>query len=489
MASLTYRAIHATSWSAFEIAGRYCAQFVVAIVLARLLDPADFGLMAMLLVFTTLASLLVDGGLGAALVQKQRATENDEATAFLASLGMSILLAATLWLAAPGIAAFYSRPQLTGLMRLVLLVLPLGALAAVPNAILSLRLDFRTRAGAELVTSIVSGVLALLLAWHGFGVWSLAWQAVVGACMRAFMLWILSRWYPRGRFDVHALRGLLRFGGYILLANTLNTLSVRLQSLLIGRMFDARTLGFYTLAQDTQQAPAQFMSSLLNRVGLPVFSTVAEQPDKLLGAMRLSLRLAMFVFVPCMIGIAAIATPLVTTLYGSRWAPAAPILSILAFAAIFWPLHVLNLAAIGARGRSDLIFRLEIIKCLISIPLIVASSFFGVQAVAYSVLISNIVCVVINTHYSRQLLGYGMLAQLRDQKPTFLLAILSTISALLVSRWTASPAIALVGAIGAAITTYAGAAALANVAAWRELLGLLKTLRASKHGNMTGGAA
>ncbi|NYZ62826.1 lipopolysaccharide biosynthesis protein [Luteimonas deserti] len=477
MASLTDRAIHATWWSALEISGRYGIQFVVAIALARLLDPADFGLMAMLLVFVTLAALLVEGGLGSALVQKQHPTRDDETTVFLASLGVSVLLVAVLWLVAPAIARFYSRPQLVGLMHLLVLVLPLGAMAAVPNALLSLRLDFRPRAGAELVASLVSGSVALWLAWRGFGVWSLVWQAVIGACMRTAMLWPLSRWRPSGRFDPVAFRRLFRFGGFLLLANTLNTVSVRLQSLLIGRVFDARALGFYAMAQETQQAPAQFMSSLLNRVGLPVFSTIADQPDKLRGGLRLSLRVAIFVFVPAMTGIAVCAHPLVTTLYGERWTPAAPLLSVLAMASMFWPMHVLNLAALGARGRSDLVFRLEVVKCAISVPLVVAASFHSVQAVAWAVLLSNVACLVANTYYSRRLLGYGLLAQLSDQKATFLLTLLSSASALLAMQLPAHPALALAGAIATGILTFATFAILMNVAAWRDLVALLRKLR------------
>lgn len=487
--TLTLRATHAAWWSTFEILARYGVQFVVAVVLARLLDPADFGLMAMLLVFTTLAALLVDGGLGTALVQKQRTTADDETTVFLASAGMAALLATALWFAAPAIAAFYSRPPLAALMRLLLLVLPLGAMAAVPNAMLASRLDFRTRAGAELVASLVSGGLALTLAWRGAGVWSLAWQAVVGAGIRALLLWVLSGWRPRGRFDYLAFRRLFHFGGYMLLANAMNTLAIRLQSLLIGRMFDARALGFYTLAQETQQAPAQFMASLLNRVGLPVFSTVADRPDKLLSVMRLSLQVCMFVFVPCMMGIAAVADPLVTVLYGERWAPAAPILGILALSAAFWPLHVLNLAAISALGRSDLVFRLEVIKNLTSIPLIVAASLFGVQAVAWAVLTSSILCVVINTHYTGHLIGYDMLTQLRDQIATFLLALLSAAVAVVASRWAASPLLALLSAVGMAVIVYVGIAKLAKVAAWQELMDLLKALRASKQGRAARDAA
>lgn len=474
--SLTHRAAYAAWWSALEIAARYGVQFIAMLVLARLLTPADFGLIAMLLVFTTFAALLVDGGFGTALVQKQRTTDNDETTVFLTSLGTAAVLAVVLWAAAPVIAAFYSQPILTKLTRLLLFVLPLSALAAVPDALLTQRLDFRARANAEIIASLCSGVLAVVLALRGFGVWSLAWQAIVAIGMRAQLLWLFSGWRPRGRFDISSFRSLFRFGSFMLMANLLNTFSIRLQSLLIGRMFDSHALGYYTLAQNTEQAPAQFMSGVLNRVGLPVLSTVADHPAKLVGALRLSLRVAIFIFVPCMVGIAVVAHSLITVLYGSRWTPAAPLLSVLAIAAMFWPLHVLNLAAIGARGRSDLVFKLEIIKRMVSIPLIVAGSFYGVLAVAWAVLASNLFGVIVNTWYSHKLLNYGVLAQLQDQSATLLLSAIAAGVAWLASHWLVHAPLALAVAILAAATTYFGGAALGRVTAWRELLEMTNAL-------------
>src|SRR5690348_2654416 len=424
---LTRRAAHATWWSALEIISRYGVQFAVMVVLARLLTPADFGLIAMLLVFTAVAALLVDSGFGTALVQKQSTSEDDETTVFLFSTGASAMVAVALWFAAPAIASFYSQPLLTPLTRLLLFVLPLSALAAVPDALLTQRLDFKSRAKAEIIASLCSGAFAVVLAWRGFGVWSLAWQAVSAIGVRAVLLWVYSRWRPRGGFSRHAFRKLGSFGGYMLMSNLLNMISLRIQSLLIGKLFDSRALGYYTLAQNTQMAPAQFMSGVLNRVGLPVFSTVAGEPEKLVNALRLSLCVAIFVFVPCMIGIAVVAKPLIVMLYGSPWMPAAPLLSILAISATFWPLHVLNLAAIGAQGRSDLIFRLELVKRVISIGLIVVCSPGGPIAIAWAVLASSIVAVAINTWYTRKLLGYGLLSQLRDQAGTLLLSLLAAL--------------------------------------------------------------
>jgi teichuronic acid exporter len=475
---LTRRAAHATTWSVVEISARYAVQFAVMILLARSLPPEDFGLIAMLLVFTTIAALLVDSGFSAALVQKQRTSDDDESTVFLSGLVISLVVGGILWTCAPVIAQFYGQPELVPLTRLVLFMLPLGALAAVPDALLAQRLDFRSRARAEIIAATCSGTVAVLLASLGFGVWSLAWQSVLAIGIRAALLWRYSRWRPRGSFSAAAFRSLFAFGGYMLVSNLLNAVSVRLQSLLIGRLFDSRTLGYYTLAQNTQQAPAQFMGSVLNRVGLPVFSVVADQPAKLLGALRMSLRLAIFVFVPCMIGITVVAKPLVVLLYGERWSPTAPLLSILAASAVFWPLHVLNLAAISAQGRSDLIFRLELAKRVISIALILACSGGGPVAIAWAVFAASLVAVAINSWYTHKLLGYGALAQLRDQAGTLLLSSLAGLAGWLVLRWMESGSFAMILAILVATVLYVAGAALNRHPALSDIITLAHSLRA-----------
>jgi O-antigen/teichoic acid export membrane protein len=475
--NLTQRAAGAAWWSALEIAARYGVQFVVMIVLARLLTPEDFGLIAMLVVFTGIGALLIDSGFGTALIQRQLSSDDDETTVFLFTTCASIVVAGVLWVAAPAIADFYKQPTLVSLTRFLASVLPLGAVGAVPDALLTMKLNFKDRTKAEVVASLCSGAVAVILAWRGLGAWSLAWQAVISIGLRAALLWLYSGWRPRGRFSWASFQGLFGFGSYMLLSGLLDALSTRLQSLLIGKLFDSRALGYYTLAQNTQQAPASFMGSVLGRVGLPVFATVADQRQKLLGALRLSLRIATFLFVPCMLGMAVVAKPLVILLYGSRWTPAAPILAILAVSASFWPLHVLNLAAVNAQGRSDLFFRLAVIKKVTAIGLIILASPGGPIAIAWAVLAASVFSVAVNTHYSKKLLDYGMLAQLADQIGTAALSLLAALAGWLVLHNSAVGPTAMVLAIALAASVYLGGAMLFRHPAIFELLSLFRALR------------
>lgn len=463
-------------WSTIEICTRYGVQFLVVLLLARLLTPSDFGLIAMLLVFTSVGALLVDSGFSTSLIQRQRTTADDETTVFWFTCGMSVLLFLALWFTAPVIAEFYQQGLLLPLTRLVAWILPLSALSAVPDAILTQQLRFKARAKAEAIGVLGSAVVAVSLAWGGYGVWSLAWQIVTAATLRAILLWIYSGWRPNGRLSPTSFRSLFRFGSYMFLANLLNMASLRLQSLLIGKLFAADALGYYTLAQNVQQTPAFFMNGILNRVGLPIFSGVADQAEKLLVALRFSLRIALFLFVPCIVGIAVIAKPLIIALYGIRWAPAAPLLTVLSLSAILWPLHVLNLAAIGARGRSDLIFHLEVLKRVVSISLIITGSRWGAIGIAWSVLASSLFAAVTNTWYSRKLLGYGVAAQFRDQVGTVLLTACAAATGWAVLHWMVMGVPAMLLAIMVAALTYLGGAVISHNKALEELLQLWRAM-------------
>lgn len=483
MVRLINRASNATLWSTLEITARYGVQFLVMVVLARLLSPADFGLIAMLLVFTSIGTLLVDSGFGAALVQRQHTTADDETTVFIFTVGVSILTVGILLVIAPAIASFFNQPKLVNLTRVMALVLPLGAFASVPDALLTMRLDFKARARAEVVASLLSGAVAVALALRGFGVWSLAWQSIVSIGVRGILLWIYSGWRPRGRYRGESFRSLFGFGGYMLLSGLLSTVAVRLQSLVIGKLYDSSALGYYTLAQNTQSAPSTFMGQILSRVGLPVFSTIAHDREKLVAALRSSLRMAMFLFVPCMVGIAVVADPLISMLYGTRWITAAPILSVLALGAALWPVHVLNLAAISAQGRSDLFFRLEVIKQVMSIALVLTFAHWGPLAIAWSVLLSGLLATGLNTYYSKHLLGYGWVAQLADQRPTLMLSAVAAMVGWAVLHWGNAGFISMLAAIILSAATYVALALLTKSDALRDLLSVAHALQSNQASN------
>ena len=476
MSIMRERTAHAVFWSAIEIAARYGSQAVVTLVLARLLTPDDFGLIAMLFVFTSLGALLTDAGFGTALIQRREITDDDETTVFCFNIGAGVVMAGLLWIGADAIARFFSQQDLAALTRVAAFSLPLGALGAVPDALLTKRFDFRSRTHAQLISSIGSGSLSIVLALRGYGVWSLVWQVLAASSLRSACLWFFSGWRPHGTFRLASFRTLFGFGGYMLMSSLLYTIAGRLQSAVIGKLFDARSLGYYALAQSVPDAPMSFIGTLLGRVGFPVFSTMSDRPDKLREALRVSLRLSMFLFIPCMFGIALVARPLVVTLYGEQWSPAVPAVALLAIATSIWPLHVLNLSALKAQGRSDRFFNLEIFKNLTIVSLTLAAAPFGVNAIAGAMIIAGLCSAFINTWYSRKTLDFGLVSQLLDQRSTFVLTIVAFIPAWCVLHWTRMGALPTLAAIALAVFTYFGGAFVLRLPALTELLSVLRNL-------------
>lgn len=478
--TLAKHAAGAAWWSAIEIASRYGVQFFVTLVLARLLTPTDFGMIALLTIFTSVGGILVDGGFGTALIQRQQTTANDETTVFAFSLLMAIVLWIALILTAPSAAGFFHVPELSPMLRVASAVLLFGGLGAVPDALLTMHLNFRARTTAQLIASFVSGLAAITLAMKGFGVWSLVWQSLIAAALRTVCLWIFCRWRPRGAISRSSFRSLGRFGSFMLFSSLLDNAYQQTQSLLIGRLFDARSLGYYSLAQNAKQAPLSLMGGVLSRVGLPVFSSLANHPARLLEALRPMLRVSMFVFVPCMVGIAVLAKPLIDIIYGARWLPAAPVLSVLALGGALWPVHILNLEAIKAQGRSDLFFRLAVIKISLAIICVVLASPWGVLGIAWATLVAGVINAGINTYYSWKLLDYGPLAQVREQTPTFILAALAAVTGWCVLHWTQAGPTNFMLSIVAAGAVYLGIGRLLKVQALSDLSFFLHTLRANR---------
>ncbi|MGF6493025.1 teichuronic acid exporter [Luteibacter sp. 621] len=434
MASRRSEIRQAALWGTAELVIRYVVQFGTTIALARLIAPDAFGLVAMVLVFTAFGSVLVDSGSGMALVQRQHTTPTEETTVFVGNLAIALVVSALLWVAAPAIATFYGRPELTSFVKWMSLIFPLNALAVVPDALLTQRMHFRIRTRVELASSVASSAVAIVIAARGGQAWALVAQAISSIAMRALALWFFSGWRPAARPSLHAARSLWSFGGVVLLLGVMDTLATRLQAVVIGKLFPARDLGYYTLAQNSQQAPASFVAAVLNRVGLPVLARVKEDRAVLGKALRDGLLTSTLLFMPAMVMLGVLARPAVELVYGPAWLPAAPLLAVLALSTILWPSHVLNLAAINAIGRPALNLRLEFMKKGVAILLLALAAPHGVMAVAWSTVVASVAAFGVNTWYAGGLFNLGM----RRQGTDLLYSISAAIPAGIVAHVTAS---------------------------------------------------
>ena len=398
-------------------------QFFVSILLARLLSPEDFGLLAMLYVFTGIAGLFIDSGFSSSLIQQQHITLEDESTVFFFNLGTGLIVALGLCSAAPWIAFFFEQPALQGLTYLMALNLFIGAFGAIQSTLMNKNLDFKTPMKIGAVASLVSGVLAVCLAWQGYGIWSLALQSLASTTVTIAMLWFLNPWRPSWTFSFGSLRSLFRVGSFLLLSSLLDTIYNRLYSVLIGKLFSVRDLGFYTRASGTQQLPTGVLTAVLNRVAFPIFAAASADKALLARGVRKALLSIMLLNIPAMLGMAVVAEPLVVTLFGEKWLPSVPILKVLCLSGVLWPLHVINLNVLIAQGHSNLFFRIEIIKKIVGVSAIIFASAYGLMAIAWSQLAVSVVCFLINAHYTGVLINYSAWHQTLDLIPYLIVGV------------------------------------------------------------------
>lgn len=407
----------ATLWSALDVALGQGLRFAITVVLARLLTPDEFGTIALLALFVGIAGVFVDSGLGLALIQRQDITNDDESTVFWFNVASATAVAALLALAAPAISAFFDKPILVPLTRVLAANIVVGAFGMVHRSLFTKQLAFKPLMVVGAVSTVVSGVAAIVCAFAGYGVWSLAWQTLVAGLISTLMLWILSPWRPRLVFRMSSARRLFGFGGYMLASALLEIVYSRAYTMLIGKFHGTADLGQFSRAESTAALPTTLFTSTIARVAFPALSTMSHDPVRVREAMRIGLQTAMLINAPAMLGLAAVADPFIVTVYGEAWRPAVPILQILCLGGVLMPLHVLNLQVLMALGRSDLFFRLEVIKKVVGVPILIGASLLGVTGLAWGIVLAGAVALVINTSQTSRLVGYGIWGQLRDVAP------------------------------------------------------------------------
>ena len=409
----------AVRWSAIDSLVRYSLSFVITVVLARILVPADFGIVGMLAVFIAIASMFIDSGFSLALIQRQTTTNADESTIFYFNLIIGALVALALCSAASWIAAFYQQPILNKIIYLMALNLCITAFGSIHMTLLTKKLDFKTITWVGAVSTLISGISAILMALSGWGVWALILQTIVGSLISVAMLWILHPWRPQWIFSRDSLRSFFRFGGFILLTNSLYNLYINLYSLIIGKLYSARDVGFFSRAQSLHQLPFRLIEGIVGRIAFPLFAEAAGDKVKLVRGMRKAQAMIMLINIPLMIGLIILADHLVETLLGVKWAPVVPILRVLSIAGILLPLQSLNLDVLKAQGHSDLNARIMLFKLVIGISLLIGAARYGIMAIAWGYAVSSVSFFMVNAYYTRVFLDYGALAQLRDLMPYF----------------------------------------------------------------------
>ena len=408
-----------------ESFGMQGVAFIVSMVLARLLDPDDYGVLGMLTVFIAFSQVFVQSGLNTALIQKKETDEDDFSSAFWFSLAVAALLYLLLFLFAPLICALLRHPEITPVLRVLALILLPGALVSIQGAVVARRMLFRKMMLSSLLATVISGVVGILMARAGLRYWALVGQQLTNQFTLALLLTIFIRWKPTPAFSLRRVAALFRYGWKLLVSGLLETGYVNLRTLVIGLKYDDAALGYFTRGKQFPELVMNAVNGSIQSVMLPVLSEEQDDIPRMKQMMRRSVKASSFVVLPLMAGLAAVAAPMVTLLIGEKWLPCVPFLQICCIDFAFYPIHTANLQAINAMGRSDVFLKLELIKKSYGLVILFVALFcFDTPlAIAWGAALSTLLSALVNASPNRRLLGYGYLEQMRDILPSLLCAL------------------------------------------------------------------
>lgn len=473
---LKKKTVSGVLWS---FAGQFSVQgiqFLVSIVLARLLSPDDYGMIGMLAIFLAISQVFIDGGFSSALIQRKECDDTTYSTVFYINVGISIICYGILFVAAPFIASFYGQPILKDIARVSSLSLIIGALSATNTVQMTKRIDFKTQSKINVLSAILSGITGIVMAYSGFGVWALVAQSVSLALFKLIMTVMSVRWFPSLVFSGTIFKELFSFGSKLVVVSLISSVYTNIRSLIIGKRFSPADLGQYTTANKFATMAGTSLSGVLYNVSFPVLSKVQDDDAVLLDAYKRFLSVSAFAIFPLMMLLAGIAEPLIRFLVTDKWLECVPFLQILCFGWMYDCLTKINLNLLYVKGRSDLVLRLEIVKKTIAFTILFASCFLGIIGICVGAAIYDFIAFFCNTYYTKRLLGYGFKEQFLQTLPYLLLSLMVLAVSLLVCSLNLSPLPLILIAVTASGTIYLMLSWAMRLSALKELLTILKQL-------------
>ncbi|MGM9737338.1 MAG: lipopolysaccharide biosynthesis protein [Candidatus Cryptobacteroides sp.] len=474
MSSITTDTISGVKWTAIEKFSTQIVNFLLGLLLARLLTPSDFGTIGMLGIFMAISNTFIDSGFSNALIRKPKISDEDYSTAFYFNIIVGFVCYALMFACSPLIAAFFEMPILTSIVKVYSVTLFINSLTSVQYAKLNRELNFKLQAKISFVSALSTGLIGVGLAYMGFGVWALVWQAIASSVLRAGMLWALAHWHPQSRFSRQSFRYLFSYGSKLLASGLLHTLYSNLSTVAIGKFYTAGDLGYYSKGNQFAVLPTNSITGILQKVTFPLLAKIQNEDERLIRVYRKYIRITScgIFFLMCLL--ASLARPLVEFLLTDKWIEAAVYVQIFCFALMFDHICQLNLNLLQVKGRSDLFLKLEIIKKSIAFAILCAAIPLGVKAICISSVVYTQIAVYINTYYTGKLFGLGYLSQIGDFGKYLVFSLVACSPAFLMTYSAMSPfVIMLLGSILAVIVYY-GILCICKDKDFYELLHLIK---------------
>lgn len=474
MNTLKARTISGFKWSSLEQVSIYGLRFILGIILARLLLPSDYGITGLIAVFLAVSGVFINSGFGVALIQKKSRTEVDFSTVFYFNIVISIICWLMLVFARFLIAEFFNEPLLIDITPIIGLNLIINAFGIIQRTRLTINLDFKSQAKANFIATFVSGIIGIILAYKGFGVWALVYQSVVRNFINTINLWLYEKWFPMLKFSKDSFKSLFSFGSKLMLSGLLNTLYQNIYRLMIGKFFSAADLGFFNRATQFKNLPSQNLTLIINRVSFPTLSLLQGDDKKLLSAFKKFLKMGLFLILPFMASMIILARPLIILSVKEHWLQSVPLLQLLCISGALYPIHALNLTILQVKGRSDLFLKLEIIKKVLTTISVLITFSISVKAMVIGSIITSLIGLFINTHYTKKILDYGFFKQMRDFSPLIFITIIMMAVILASNYYLESNVLKLIVGSFSGIVSYLGLASMLKFDEIKEIRSILK---------------
>jgi len=410
-------------WRFAERCGAQIVQTIVSIVLARVLAPEIFGTVALVIVFANILQVFVDSGLGNALIQKKDADDLDFSTVFYFNIVWCLALYGVIYVAAPYIAKFYDDSSLIPVIRILCLMVVISGVRNVQQAYVSKTLQFKKFFFSTIAGTVVSATVGIGMAIAGYGIWALVAQKLLSLAIDTLVLWLIVKWYPKRMFSFARLKGLVSFGWKLLVSSLFDVLYNNLRQLIIGKLYTESDLAYYNQGKQIPDLLINNINTSIDSVLLPVLSNEQDSKERVKSMTRRAIKTSTYIMAPVMIGLFVTAPYIIEILLTEKWLDCVLYLRIFCVTYIFYPIHTANLNAIKAMGRSDLFLKLEIVKKVIGILLLVSTMWFGVDIMAYSLLLTSLISQIVNTRPNKKLLDYGYMEQIKDIAPSIILAV------------------------------------------------------------------
>ena len=411
-------------WKFLERGGTQGIQFILQLFLARLLTPKDYGTIALITIFISIAGVFIDSGFNTALIQQKDIDEEDISSVFYTSLAVSIIMYIILYFTASLIANFYKIQELIAIIRVLSITLIIGVFNSIQSAIVSRRMEFKKFFFSNLGAISISGTIGVILAYKGFGVWTLVYQQIINQIVTFIILYSTVKWRPKLLFSIKKIRKLFSYGSKLLCSALIDAIYRNMIGLIVGRAYSSTMLAYYNRGDTFPSLIVGNINGSIQAVIFPALASIQHDQKKVKELMRRAITTSSFIVFPAMLGLMAIAEPMIKLILTDKWLPCVPYLRVFCLSYALWPIHTANLQAINALGRSDIFLKLEILKKIVGVSILLVTSGYSPYMMALGVVFSGVISSFINSYPNKRLLNYGYLEQIKDILPSFLLSVI-----------------------------------------------------------------